>query len=172
MGLGVDAAVVRAAIGEFGRDVADDPGRFERYERRGVTVLLDFAHNVDALRLQRNIITALRADRTAGHRLVVSFGMAGDRSDAVLAALAAIAAMRPDRVILRDEAHYLRGRAPGEVPEVLRRALAAHGNPPADAIDEAVDERSSIARAFEWARPGDVLVVFTHTEREPVLPPE
>lgn len=171
-GLGVDAAVVRAVIADFGRDVADNPGRFERYERRGVAVLLDFAHNVDALRHQRDVIAALRSGRPAGHRLIASFGMAGDRSDAVLTALAAeIAAMRPDRVILRDELHYLRGRAPGEVPAVLRRAFSAHGIA-ADAIDQAVDERAAIARAFEWARPGDVLVVFTHTEREPVLPPE
>ncbi len=171
-GLAIDPAIVRAVITEFGRDVADNPGRFERYERRGVAVLLDFAHNVDALRHQRAVITALRAGRPTGHRLIASFGMAGDRSDEVLAALAGeIAAMRPDRVILRDEVHYLRGRAPGEVPAVLRRAFASHGIP-SDAIDEAVDERASIARAFEWARPGDVLVVFTHTEREPVLPPE
>jgi cyanophycin synthetase len=171
-GLSVDPAIVKAVIREFGRDVADNPGRFERYERRGVAVLLDFAHNVDALRHQRDVIAALRAGRPPGHRLIASFGMAGDRSDEVLTALAGeIAAMRPDRVVLRDEVHYLRGRAPGEVPAVLRRAFAHHGIP-ADAIDEAVDERAAIARAFEWARPGDVLVVFTHTEREPVLPPE
>ncbi|HET6583584.1 MAG TPA: Mur ligase family protein, partial [Nannocystaceae bacterium] len=172
VGLGIEAAVIRATIREFGRDVADNPGRFERYERRGIAVLLDFAHNVEALRHQRDVITALRAGRPAGHRLVVSFGMAGDRSDDVLAALAAeIAELHPDRVILRDEEHYLRGRRPGEVPAVLRRAFTGHGVPNA-AIDDADDERAAIARAFEWARPGDVLVVFTHTEREPVLPPE
>jgi cyanophycin synthetase len=174
LALGLDAGghAVRAAIAEFGRDVADNPGRFERYERRGVAALLDFAHNVDALRFQRPVIAAMRAGRPTGHRLVVSFGMAGDRSDDVLDALAGeIAAMQPDRVVLRDEAHYLRGRAPGEVPAVLRRALARRGIA-ADAVDEASDEREAIARAFAWARPGDVLVVFTHTEREPVLPPE
>jgi len=172
VGLGVAPETIRTTLASFGRDVADNPGRFERYERGGVTVLLDFAHNVDALRHQRDVIATLRSTRPAGHRLVASFGMAGDRDDEVLAALAGeIAAMRPDLVVLREEVSYLRGRAPGEVPAVLRRAFVAHGIPD-EAIEDTPDERSAVARALQWTRPGDMLVVFTHTEREPVLPPE
>lgn len=172
VGLGIAPASIRTTLASFGRDIADNPGRFERYERRGVTVLLDFAHNVDALRHQRDVIERLRATRPAGHRLIASFGMAGDRNDEVLAALAGeIAAMGPDLVVLREEPNYLRGRAPGEVPAVLRRAFVAHGVP-ADAIEDTPDERAAVARALQWAKPGDMLVVFTHTERGPVLPPE
>jgi cyanophycin synthetase len=165
-GLGLPPAAIVASLREFGRDVADNPGRLERYELGGVTIVLDFAHNLDGLRHQVDVVAALRRERPG--RLLVSFGMAGDRSDAMLAALAGeIARMRPDHVIVRDEPEYFRGRAPGEVPAILRAAFEKGGVDPS-AIDETADERSAVTRARQWARPGDMIAVFAHTEREPL----
>jgi UDP-N-acetylmuramyl tripeptide synthase len=164
--LGIDRATLVHALQQFGRDPHDNPGRLERYDLGGVLVVLDFAHNLDGLRRQAEVIAALRGQRPG--RFLVSFGMAGDRSDEMLTALALeIAAMRPDRVIVRDEPHYLRGRAPGEVPAVLRRAFMGAGVP-ASAIDDAADERAAVTRALAWATPGDTIAVFAHTEREPL----
>lgn len=164
--LGIPRATLVHALQQFGRDPHDNPGRLERYDLGGVLVVLDFAHNLDGLRRQAEVIAALRARRSG--RFLVSFGMAGDRTDEMLSALAReIAAMRPDRVIVRDEPHYLRGRALGEVPAVLRRAFVGAGIPPS-AIDEAADERAAVAHALAWAKPGDTIAVFAHTEREPL----
>ena len=164
--LGIERATLVRALQEFGRDPHDNPGRLERYDLGGVLVVLDFAHNLDGLRRQAEVIAALRARRSG--RFLVSFGMAGDRTDEMLSALAReIAAMHPDRVIVRDEPHYFRGRAPGEVPAVLRRAFVGAGVP-ATAIEDAVDERAAVARALAWAVPGDTIAVFAHTEREPL----
>ncbi|MBX7080627.1 MAG: hypothetical protein K1X88_15625 [Nannocystaceae bacterium] len=167
LGLPIPREVVCDTLRSFGRDVHDNPGRLERYEKDGVLVLLDFAHNRDGLRQQREVVASLR--RARGGRLVVSFGMAGDRSDEALMELAGeIAAMRPDHVIVREEPEYLRGREPGVVPAILRRGFEAHGIAP-EAIDQADDERAAVAAALRWARSGDMVAVFAHTEREPIL---
>ncbi|MBC8073891.1 MAG: Mur ligase [Deltaproteobacteria bacterium] len=164
--LGIPRPTLVRALQQFGRDPHDNPGRLERYDVGGVQVVLDFAHNLDGLRRQAEVIAALRHQRSG--RFLVSFGMAGDRSDEMLAALAhEIAAMGPDRVIVRDMPDYLRGRVLGEVPDILRRAFVDAGVPPS-AIDQAADERASVAHALAWARPGDTIAVFCHTEREPL----
>lgn len=165
-GLGLPAAAIAETLRDFGRDIADNPGRLERYELGGVTIVLDFAHNLAGLRHQVDVIAALRGERPG--RLLVSFGMAGDRSDAMLAALAGeIARMRPDHVIVRDMPDYLRGRGPGEVPAILRAAFVDGGVAPT-AIDETPDERTAVTRARQWAQPGDMIAVFCHTERTPL----
>lgn len=170
-GLGIPDEIVRTTLAEFGRTPADNLGRNEQYDVGGVTVLLDFAHNLDGLAREAPIVAALRARAPAGARLLVSFGMAGDRSDDMLARLAGeIATMGPDRVIVREQPHYMRGRVPGEVPRILHRAFVARGIAE-DAIDHADDEATAVRMGLAAARPGDVLVVFAHTERsDAVLP--
>lgn len=166
VGLGLPMEAITAALRDFGKSPQDNPGRLERYELDGVLVLLDFAHNLDGLARQIDVVAALRRDRPG--RLAVSFGMAGDRSDAMLADLAAtIARMGPDHVIVRDEPGYMRGRRPGEVPAILRAAFERSGVDAA-AIDEAPDGRTAIAMARRWARPGDAIAVFCHTDRAPM----
>ena len=56
------------------------------------------------------------------------FGSAGDRSDAEIAAIAAgVCAIEPDRVVITELESYLRGRGPGEVSAILRRACLEQG---------------------------------------------
>ena len=165
-GLGLPRQAIVAGLCDFGSEPTDNPGRLERYELDGVLVVLDFAHNLEGLRGQIDVVAALRRERTG--RLSVSFGMAGDRSDEMLGALAAeIGRMRPDHVIVRELPEYLRGRGPGEVPAILRAAFERSGVPAA-AIDEAPDARSAIAMARQWAQPGDMIAVFAHTDRVPM----
>jgi hypothetical protein len=73
--------------------------------------------------------------------------------------------MAPDRVVVREQPEYMRGRVVGEVPAILRAAFIGEGVDPG-AIDEAPDERTAVAMARRWARPGDTIAVFAHTERE------
>jgi UDP-N-acetylmuramyl tripeptide synthase len=153
-----------AGLREFGRAPGDNPGRNERYAIDGVTLLLDFAHNVEALREEAAVVADLRREHADG-RLLVAFGMAGDRSDEVLANLATeIAAMHPDVVIVYEQTAYLRGRELGEVPRILRAAFLAAGTPEG-AIVEAGDQRDAIVRGLRRARPGDLFVLMPHTDR-------
>jgi hypothetical protein len=63
-----------------------------------------------------------------------------------------------------------RGRAPGEVPALLRAGLRAAGAPDAAVAPEvAPSEADAARRALTWARPDDLLVLPLHVERAAVV---
>jgi len=163
-----------AAIGEaaVGFAMEDNPGRGQVIDHRGITVVLDYAHNPEGVRAVMDLVVALRdagtarAGRPVG--LTVVSGSPGDRSDHELAGLArAVAAVSPERVYLRELADYLRGRAPGEVPAILRRELLAAGLAPSS-VEDAESEPHALEMAFAGARPGDVVAVLVHVEHAAV----
>ncbi|MGQ0428719.1 MAG: Mur ligase family protein [Gammaproteobacteria bacterium] len=158
-GLGIAPAAVAAVFARFGADPADNPGRLMRCELGGIHLVVDFAHNPAALAALLDFALSLRGRG----RLAILLGQAGNREDADLARLAAVAAAaRPDLVVVKELAGYLRGRDAGEVPAILRRALRRAGVPEAR-IEEAPDEISAVCRALAWARPGDALLLALHT---------
>jgi hypothetical protein len=55
----------------------------------------------------------------------------------------------------------MRGRAPGEVPAILRGGLLRAGMLETS-LEVHLSEIDAVKRAFEWARPGDVLVMPVH----------
>jgi UDP-N-acetylmuramyl tripeptide synthase len=129
-----------------------------RFERRGVTVLVDYAHNPDGLRGFLAVATGLR--RTG--RLGILLGHAGNRQDEDIQALAQVAAeFRPDLVVVKENESHLRGRAPGEIPRLLLAALRRTGMAP-ESLCERGSELEAARAALEWARPGDVLALPVH----------
>jgi cyanophycin synthetase len=70
--------------------------------------------------------------------------------------------------VLKELPSFRRGREPGEVRALLRKALIDRGFP-SDGIDEAETETDAVERALAWARPGDLLVLLVHDERPQVL---
>jgi cyanophycin synthetase len=158
LGLGIAAVTVAKVLASFGADPTDNPGRLMRYEYRGAQILIDYAHNPDGLRGLMNVATRLR--RTG--RVALLLGQAGNRSNADIEELAATAArFRPDFVIVKETEWYMRGRAPGEVPAILRAALLRTGLL-ATSIEVHLSELGAVKRVLEWARPGDVLVMPVH----------
>jgi cyanophycin synthetase len=156
--LGVPDADITATLRDFGRDRADNPGRLERFEVGGVRVWLDYAHNPHGLAA---LLAAARAAGPQG-RLGLLLGQAGDRQDDAIRALARAAwAAAPDHVVLKDLDGYLRGRAPGEVPALLRDELRRAGATDAQ-LETAADETDGVRRLLAWARPGDLLVLPVH----------
>jgi UDP-N-acetylmuramyl tripeptide synthase len=126
--------------------------------------VIDYAHNPHGMSAVADMITALPATR----RLVL-LGQAGDRSDDAIRELARTAlAMKPDRVVLKEMERYLRGRRPGEVPEIMADELAQCGVP-AGAISRPGTELDAVRDALAWARPGDVLFLAIHQDRGQVL---
>ena len=63
-------------------------------------------------------------------------------------------------MVVKELEGYLRGRAPGEVPRILRMRCCARGFP-RSALPQRPDEVEA-ARALDWAGPGDVLVLPVH----------
>lgn len=153
--LGVPVATIAMVLASFGRRRNDNPGRLQHWHFGGIHAFVDFAHNPEGM---RGLLESARRQCDGG-RLLLALGMAGDRSDADLRALAtAAAAARPDRVIVKEVAKYLRGRNLGEVPRILTAQLE-HDGVATSSITQADDEISAARTALAWARAGDVLVL-------------
>ncbi|HEU5468156.1 MAG TPA: cyanophycin synthetase, partial [Steroidobacteraceae bacterium] len=158
-GLGVSPATIAAVFAGFGANPEDNAGRLMRYELGGLELIVDFAHNPAALAGLADFAQRLRG----GGRLALLLGQAGNREDAVIDRLAEVAARaRPDYVVVKELAGYLRGRGAGESPALLRRALERAGVPPS-AVAEVPDEERAVRLALDWARPGDMLVLPLHS---------
>lgn len=156
--LGVPASTVAALYAGFGARHADNRGRLQRWSLGATTVLLDYAHNPEGLDALLGIADGLRG----GGRLGLLLGQAGNRDDDAVRELGAVAARhRPERVVLKDIAGFLRGRAPGEIAAILREPLLAAGIAP-DAIDTVLDEAEAARSLVGWARDGDLVVLPTH----------
>jgi UDP-N-acetylmuramyl tripeptide synthase len=98
-----------------------------------------------------------------GHgRLGLLLGQAGNREDADIRELAAVAAsFHPQRVVLKDIEGFMRGRVAGEVANILRDELVLQGVP-VEAVIECLDELDAARGLLTWAHDGDVLVLPTH----------
>ena len=174
---------IARSLASFGANREDNPGRLARWhfgaptpiakdaasaaafvnEHQALTVLVDYAHNPAGLRGLLTVAQALRKAGASDARLGVLLGQAGNRDDAALADLAAAAAEAwPERIVLKELAHLLRGREPGEVPAQLHAALLALGTP-ANCLHTVLDELQAARALLAWARSGDVLVVPIHS---------
>ena len=156
--LGAPAHAIRAVALSFGAANEDNPGRLERFDRGGVRIWIDYAHNPHGLGA---LLAAAAASRGTG-RLGLLLGQAGDRDDDAIRALARTAwDAAPDHIVLKDLDGYLRGRERGDVPALLRAELLESGARP-EQIDLATDETDGVRRLLAWARPGDLLVLPVH----------
>jgi UDP-N-acetylmuramyl tripeptide synthase len=159
--LGIAPTTIAGVLRRFGASPADNPGRLMRYGYRGAQVLLDYAHNPDGLNALLNV--AARLPRTG--RLAVILGQAGNREDADIRQLSETAArFKPDLVVIKEIESYLRGRALGETPALIREALLRAGVPGA-AVEMSPTEIGAVRRLLEWVQPGDVLVMPVHDRK-------
>jgi UDP-N-acetylmuramyl tripeptide synthase len=160
--LGIAPATIAAVAARFGADPADNRGRLMRYTHGGAQVLVDYAHNPEGLRGLLQVAAHLQ--RSSGGRIGLLLGHAGNRQDADIEELARVAAgFHPDLVVVKEDEGHLRGRAPGEVPRIIRAALLRYGLTPA-ALAMSDSELDAARRALAWARAGDVLALLVHSQ--------
>jgi UDP-N-acetylmuramyl tripeptide synthase len=131
-----------------------------RFERGGVRIIVDYAHNPEGLKGLLRVAEHLRG----GHgRLGLLLGHAGNRQDAEIEALAQTAAQfHPALIVIKENEAHLRGREPGEIPRVIHAALRHAGMPEA-ALPLRMSELEAVHCALEWAQPGDVLALPVHS---------
>jgi cyanophycin synthetase len=165
--LGIPPATIARVLARFGAAPEDNPGRLMRFEIGGAHILVDYAHNPAGL---TGLLEVAERLRHAG-RLALLLGHAGNRTDADLEQLAAVAAAAsPDLIIVKEIDGYQRGRPQGEIARILRAALLRRGLPEASLPVE-LKEVDAARRALGWVRPGDVLALLVHSlgAREAVL---
>jgi cyanophycin synthetase len=157
--LGIAPASIARVFACFGARGSDNLGRMMRFTHRGVQVLLDYAHNPEGL---RGLLEVARHVRGAHGRLALLLGHAGNRQDRDIAALAQVAAQfHPDLIVIKENEAQLRGRAPGEIPRLIRAALVAVGFPES-ALELRMSELEAVDCALSWAHAGDVVVMPVH----------
>ena len=162
--LGLPAEAMKEGLRRVGGTPEDNPGRANLFERDGARILIDYAHNPHGLRALLDIARSLPAER----RLMV-IGQAGDRDGEAIRDLARAAwTFRPDRVIVKELPEMLRGRQPGEVPAILVDEFLRLGAPP-ESVTRTDSELEAVREALSWARPGDLLVLLVHTQRDEVM---
>ena len=141
----------------------ENPGRGNVFDAQGFKVIIDFAHNPQAIDALLDMASALE-----GKRKVLCFAQAGDRPDDLIRELARNAWQKGlDRVIVSELAHYYRGREPGVVFGLIRDELLICGATE-DQIEHNDEEIESFESALAWAQPGDVVIMLA-LERSPAL---
>jgi cyanophycin synthetase len=159
--MGVSMADVRRGLTTMTQE--ENPGRGNVFAVDGFRVIIDFAHNPQAIEALLDMAAAMQ-----GRRKVLCFAQAGDRPDDLIRELARNAWEKGlDRVIVSELAHYYRGRGPGEVYALIRDELLRCGARE-DQIEHNDEEIESFESALAWAQPGD-LVIMLALERSPEL---
>ena len=162
--LGLAPEQIAPGLTRFRGTPDENPGRLNLFELGGVTVVADFAHNPHGMDALVTMASALPARR----RLLI-LGHAGDRDDNATREFARSAwGFHPDRIVLKEMEIYLRGRAPGESAGLIREEFLRLGASP-ESMTHADSEYAAVLEALEWARPGDLLLLPLHAERERVL---
>ncbi len=148
---GCSTSAIREGLAQFAADLRQVPGRFNVLNARGATLLLDYGHNVDAIRALRESLEAFDHKR----RLAM-FTVAGDRRDRDIVEQGVILGETFDVVVVYEE-FCVRGRAPGEIVRLLRQGLARGGR-----VGEVIVARSEFAAAdavLDLLRPGDLAMI-------------
>ncbi len=150
--LGIEPEVAAAGLGTL----AAVPGRFEvvstpESERRGVTVVVDYAHTPDGL---TEILGSARAVAAEGAAVVVVFGCGGERDRPKRPEMGRIAARLADRVIITSD--NPRSESP---EEIIGDIVAGVEDDYRARVVTEPDRRAAITTALEGAASGDVVVI-------------
>jgi len=150
--LGIEPDVAAGGL----RSLAAVSGRFEvvstpESERRGVTVVVDYAHTPDGL---AEILGSARAVAAEGGTVVVVFGCGGERDRPKRPEMGRLAARLADRVIITSD--NPRGESPEEIIDDI--VAGVEDDYRARVVTDP-DRRAAISAALADATPGDVVVI-------------
>lgn len=164
LALHLDPEAVARGLRSFHGTPGENPGRLNLFEFGGTRVIADFAHNPHGMDALVELARVFPAER----RLII-LGQAGDRDDQAIRDFARSAwGARPDRIVLKEMEKYRRGRAPGEASGILCEEFLRLGAAP-ESITRADSEFEAVRVALAWARPGDLLILPLHADRDRCL---
>jgi cyanophycin synthetase len=170
--LGIPPATIAKGLRSFALDTALNPGRLNLFERKGLLVLVDFAHNeaglAGLLEVCRQLSAAAgRTARRGRGQVRVAIGTAGDRSDEILYGLGHLAGGGADEVVICEKPHYLRGREAAEMNEIMRAGVREAGY--VGPVEAFPTELAALQGLIARSRRGDVVAMMTHAERADVF---
>lgn len=162
--LGAPDEALAGGLKAFSGDAGVNPGRGNLFEKDGVRIFIDFAHNEHGMKAIADTVRAFGAKRN-----FVLMGQAGDRSDREITAFFnAACELQPAKLLICDLPGYERGREAGAVAKLIER-LALDKGLARDSVmmfDSPVD---GVRDALNAALAGDCLVLLALTQRDRIL---
>jgi cyanophycin synthetase len=146
----------------FRPDPDHNPGRMNFFSRDDVSVVVDLAHNEAGLEALLEIMNGVRRPEA---RLLLGLGAVGDRQDEVVGALGEMGARGADVIVIAHKAGYLRGRSTDELDALFRAGAAEVG---VSDVPSYPTEVSGLEALVEQAKPGDVVGLMCHEDRQGV----
>lgn len=160
-GLGIGMDAIRVTMQRFGAINSDNPGRLQRWQVGGASVLIDYAHNPEGL---AGFLAIVKSQQASG-RLALLLGQAGNRENDDIRELAKVAAgFNPDLIVLKDIDGFIRGREPGEVAGILQSTLIERGISGNNILTQ-LDEVEAVRTILSWAKAGDILALPIHSTK-------
>ncbi len=151
--LQVEPNLIEQGLTTFLPNEEHNPGRQNLITVGKQPVLIDYAHNAASIQAVARLARSL----TTGQVLGV-IAAPGNRRNSVIFAAGEAAGRGFDRLFIKEDRDR-RGRAPGEVAEILRQGALAVGMSPA-AIQVCLEERTALWAALATAQPEDLIVVL------------
>ena len=159
--LEINDDLIRQGARTFIPSMDQNAGRFNVLDLNGVTVIVDYGHNVDALRA---LLDGLRA--FTNQRRIVVYTSAGDRRDSDIIEQGRMLAAEFDEVWL-FEGDYVRGRESGEIMRLI--ATGFESAPRTKRIKCIQGHLKAVDLALASAKPGDLVMIQADTADETVM---
>ena len=158
-------AQLNKGLCRFNSDERDNPGRLNSFDLANkARVIIDFAHNAHSVAAVADTV-----GRIPARQKWALFGSAGDRSNDEIASIAkGVCALEPDHVVLAEVEPYLRGRALGEVGEIMKQACLQSGMAK-DRIYFAPSPLVGVKFAIEQMQADDIGLFLVLSERNQVI---
>ncbi|MDO1559495.1 cyanophycin synthetase [Brevundimonas sp. 2R-24] len=161
-GAGVSVPAIAEALSSFASTYEQNPGRMNVHDEHGFRVVLDYAHNPNAVRALGETIAAMRRP---GARAIGMLSVPGDRREEEIRGVGAAGAEHFDVLVFRETPDN-RGRPAGDVMRLMTEGAVAAGFNPR-CIHEVYEESDAAELALRLAEPGDI-VALTPTRIEAV----
>jgi len=143
---------IAQGLATFISDIQGVPGRFNVFDYRGATLIADYGHNPDAIQA---LVSAV--DNMPAKKRVAVISGAGDRRDEDIRDQTRILGQAFDDVVLYQDACQ-RGRADGEVIELLRQGL--QGASRTREVQAIQGEFNAIDTAMDRLSEGDLCLIL------------
>jgi cyanophycin synthetase len=150
MAAGFSNLQIATGLSTFVSDGKTNPLRTNVFDVRGVTVIVDYAHNPAAYKAMAEMARSLLPGQLVG-----IIAAPGDRRDEDLREVGRVCAQRFDEIVVYESG--LRGRKSGEAVDlILEGAEEAVGK--SDTLHRVLDVQEAIRRGLSQCRRGDVLL--------------
>lgn len=152
VGLNIDYCMISKGFSSF-MPCENNEGRFNIFDYYGRKIILDYGHNIEGYKSVLSCTNKLKNK----NRLIGVVGVPGDRQDNVIKEIGEICCEYLDEIIIKEDKDR-RGRAVGEVPQLLKISMMKNGNK--KDIKVYLDEVDALEYAIKISKKDDIIIVF------------